>query len=156
MRVLERQLRTPGLDWQPSTRCDRWRQRILKTSLIALLAVLTLSGCNDFCFSSDLVDVESITWIEVKKVPSGGDSETAIANSRHAQLAEWLEANRCGWNKYDVTLPTPDVIISSADFSVYVQKNSVFLGQSGETMLVKTLTDSEAKDFYDLLFASDR
>ena len=138
------------------TRSRRWREHILKTSLIAFLSTLALSGCSDYCFSSHPIEVENITWIEVKKVPSGGDLDTATANSRQAQLAEWLEVNRCGWKKYYVTLPAAQVIISSADFSLYVQKNSVFLGQSGETMLVKTLSDSEAKKFYDLLFASDR
>lgn len=82
--------------------------------------------------------------------------ETATANSRHAQLAEWLEVNRCGWKKYHVTLPAAEIIVIGTDFSLYVQKNSVFLGQSGETMLVKTLTDAEAKNFYDLLFARDQ
>ena len=132
------------------------RQRIFKTVQIAFLAAFALSGCSDFCFSAHRVDVEKISWIEVKEVPTGGDLDTATANSRHAQVAEWLDVYRCGWKKYYVTLPAPEIIISSANFSLYVQKNSVFLGQSGETMLVKTLSDDEAQIFREMLFVSDR
>ena len=89
-------------------------------------------------------------------MPTGGDIETASANSRHTQLAEWLEVNRCGWDEYYVTLPAPEIIVSSADFSLYIQNNSVFLGQSGETMLVKSLTESEVQGLRDLLFVTDR
>ena len=115
-----------------------------------------LVGCGDFCLSAHPIDVDEIAWIEVKKVPAGGDSETAIANSRYAQLAGWLAENRCGWEKYYVTLPAPDIIVVSSDFFLYVTKNSVFLSQADETTLVKTLTDSEAQQFREMLFSSDR
>ena len=64
--------------------------------------------------------------------------------------------NRCGWKKYYVTLPAPEIIIGGADFALYVQKDSVFLGQSGETMLVKSLNETEAQRFREMLFSSDR
>lgn len=129
---------------------------MFNNALAAFLTIFALSGCSDSCIDAHSVDVKEVTWIEVKMVPGGGDSETAIANSRHAQVAEWLDANRCGWKKYHVTLPAPDFIVGGADFALYVQKNSVFLGQRGETMLVKSLTDTEAQRFREILFASDR
>lgn len=138
------------------TRSSRWRLRIFKAASFLFLATFMLAGCSDFCLSAHPIDVDKIAWIEVKKVPTGGDSETAIANSRYAQLAGWLGENRCGWEKYYVTLPAPEIIVGSSDFFLYVTKNSVFLSQQDETTLVKTLTDSEAQSFCDTLFSSDR
>lgn len=120
-----------------------------------IAATIALSGRSDGCVNPHSINAEQVSWIEVKKVLSGGDSETATANSRHDQVADWLGNNRCGWDEYCVTLPAPDIIIGGNGFALYLKDGSIFLGQRDKSMLVKRLSDDEYQQFLEMLFVSD-
>ncbi len=89
-------------------------------------------------------------------MPQGGDPETALANSRYKQVADWLDENRCGWRKYYATMPTPEIIIGSPEFYLYLDKNSIYVQKKGESILVRTLSNDERRLFLEMLFATDR
>ncbi len=68
----------------------------------------------------------------------------------------WIANNRNGWDQYIVTLPMPEIMISTGQCSLYVAGDAVFLGQRGETMLVRKLDRDEVQFFNDLAIINDR
>ena len=118
----------------------------MKNRLVVVLIVFFLFSCEQ-TIEIDMKGLQSATVTYKDEKPSKTISNTTNAEVWQS-LVNWLSENRSGWERYYVTEPVGDLLVSAGKYRLNIGVSSVILKyQTEKNEIVQLIKDIETNEF---------
>ena len=118
----------------------------MKSRLVVLLIAFVLEGCEQ-TIVIDIKSFESATVTYIDEKPSKTISNTTNSEASLSLLV-WFSENRSGWERYYITEPVGDLLVSVGKYRLNIGVSSVILKYRTEkNEIVQLIKDIEANEF---------